>query len=61
MKELQEIFAALEQLKNSTKIGERLLLGSDTIINHISDEELAAEVLSDTQAALRHKTSVGKQ
>ncbi|MEG4276399.1 XdhC family protein [Microcoleus sp. MON1_C1] len=46
--------------ESKSKIGDRLLLNSD-IINHISDEELAAAVLRDTQAALQHKTSVGKQ
>ena len=46
--------------ESKSQIGDRLLLNSD-IINHISDEELATAVLRDTQAALQHKTSVGKQ
>ena len=36
----------------TTQIGQRLLLGDDTIINNLTDNNLLTEVLSDTKAAL---------
>ncbi len=46
---------------DKAKLGEHLLLSSDTIVNSISDEKLAAQVLSDTQVALQHKTLAAQQ
>ncbi|MGB5635071.1 MAG: XdhC family protein [Waterburya sp.] len=39
---------------------DRLLLGAETIINHISDEELATKIFNDTSTALQQKCSLVK-
>jgi xanthine/CO dehydrogenase XdhC/CoxF family maturation factor len=42
------------------KVGQRLLLGDDTIINNLTDDNLLTEVLSDTKAALQKNYSLLK-
>ena len=37
--------------KTQTQVGQHLLLGEDTIINNLSDDNLLTEVLKDTKAA----------
>ena len=46
---------------DKAQLGEHLLLSSDTIVNSINNEKLAAQVLSDTQVALQYKTSAAPQ
>ncbi len=45
----------------TTQIGQRLLLGDDTIINNLTDNNLLTEVLSDTKAALENNCSILKE
>ena len=44
-----------------TQVGQRLLLGEDTIINNLTDDNLLTEVLSDTKAALQNNNSILKE
>ncbi len=44
-----------------TQVGQRLLLGEDTIINNLTDDNLLTEVLSDTKAALQNNSSILKE
>jgi xanthine/CO dehydrogenase XdhC/CoxF family maturation factor len=44
-----------------TQVGQRLLLGDDTIINNLTDDNLLTEVLSDTKAALQENNSILKE
>lgn len=46
---------------SKARLGDRLLLSTDTFVNSIGDRELAAQVLSDTQTALQDKTSQAKR
>ena len=39
--------------ETETQVGQRLLLGEDTISNNLTDDNLLTEVLSDTKAALQ--------
>ncbi|MGB3651986.1 MAG: XdhC family protein [Rivularia sp. (in: cyanobacteria)] len=47
--------------ETTTQLGQRLLLGDDTIINNLTDDDLLTEVLSDTKAALQNNSSVLKE
>ena len=44
--------------ENKIKLGQRLLLSGDTIINNLSDENLLTDVLKDSQAALKNNSSI---
>lgn len=44
-----------------TKLAQRLLLSSDTIINNLNSQELATEVLREVQAAIVEKNSFVKK
>ncbi|MEM7714583.1 MAG: XdhC family protein [Cyanobacteria bacterium P01_A01_bin.68] len=44
--------------KSQTQLGQRLLLGDETIINNLSDDNLLTEVLNDTRAALQNNKSI---
>ncbi|MEA5597855.1 XdhC family protein [Rivularia sp. UHCC 0363] len=44
-----------------TQVGQRLLLGEDTIISNLTDDNLLTEVLSDTKAALQNNSSILKE
>ena len=44
-----------------TKLAQRLLLSSDSIINNLNNEELTAEVLRDAQIAIAEKKSCVKE
>lgn len=44
-----------------SQIGQHLLLGDETIINNLQDENLLTEVLNDTKTALQEKKSVLKE
>ncbi|MBV6625847.1 MAG: XdhC family protein [Rivularia sp. (in: Bacteria)] len=44
-----------------TQIGERVLLGENTIINHLTNDNLLTKVLSDTKAALQNNSSILKE
>ncbi|MGB6300058.1 MAG: XdhC family protein [Rivularia sp. (in: cyanobacteria)] len=43
------------------QVGQRLLLGDDTIINNLADDNLLTAVLSDTKAALLNNQSILKE
>ncbi len=43
------------------QLGRRLLLGDDTILNNLTDDNLLTEVLSDTKAALQNNQSILKE
>ncbi|MGB3640989.1 MAG: XdhC/CoxI family protein [Rivularia sp. (in: cyanobacteria)] len=45
----------------TTQVGQRLLLGDNTIINNLTDDNLLTEVLSDTKAALQNNSSILKE
>ncbi|MGB7378180.1 MAG: XdhC family protein [Rivularia sp. (in: cyanobacteria)] len=47
--------------ETKTQVGQRLLLGDDTIINNLTDDNLLTEVLSDTKAALQNNSSILKE
>lgn len=47
--------------KSKIQLGQRLLLGDETIINNLSDDNLLTEVLSDTKAALQQNNSILKE
>ncbi|AFY57953.1 xanthine and CO dehydrogenases maturation factor, XdhC/CoxF family [Rivularia sp. PCC 7116] len=47
--------------ETETQVGQRLLLGEDTIINNLTDDNLLTEVLSDTKAALQNNSSILKE
>ncbi|MEM9927271.1 MAG: XdhC family protein [Cyanobacteria bacterium P01_D01_bin.50] len=47
--------------ENKIKLGQRLLLSGDTIINNLSDENLLTDVLKDSQAALQNNSSILKE
>lgn len=47
--------------ETTTQVGQRLLLGDDTIINNLTDDNLLTEVLSDTKAALQNNQSILKE
>lgn len=44
--------------ETKTQVGQRLLLGDDTIINNLTDNNLLTEVLSDTKAAMQNNSSI---
>ena len=47
--------------ETQAQLGQRLLLGEDTIINNLTDDNLLTEVLSDTKAALQNNQSILKE
>ncbi|BAY80553.1 putative xanthine dehydrogenase accessory factor [Calothrix parasitica NIES-267] len=47
--------------ESKTQLGQRLLLGDETIINNLKDDNLLTEVLNDTKAALQDNQSVLKE
>ncbi|MDY6898111.1 MAG: XdhC family protein [Cyanobacteriota bacterium] len=47
--------------KSEIQLGQRLLLGDETIINNLSNDNLLTEVLSDTKTALQQNNSILKE
>ena len=47
--------------KTQTQVGQRLLLGEDTIINNLTNDDLLTEIFRDTKAALHNSNSILKE